>query len=68
MTKKPCYFDKSVARWEKERELLRDKTKRAETSKTYILATEVAHFCNPTYLGGWDREDQGSRPAWANSS
>jgi hypothetical protein len=28
----------------------------------------VAHAYNPSYLGGWDLEDCGLRPAWANSS
>jgi hypothetical protein len=28
----------------------------------------VAHTCNPSYLGGRDQEDQGSKPVWANSS
>jgi hypothetical protein len=28
----------------------------------------VAHACNPSYLGGWDQEDHGSRPSRANSS
>jgi hypothetical protein len=28
----------------------------------------VAHTCNPSYLGGRDQEDQGLRPARANSS
>jgi hypothetical protein len=28
----------------------------------------MALTCNPSYLGGWDREDHGLRPAWANSS
>jgi hypothetical protein len=27
----------------------------------------VAHTCNPNYLGGWNWEDHGSRPAWAKS-
>jgi hypothetical protein len=27
----------------------------------------VAHACNPSYSGGGDWEDQGSRVAWANS-
>jgi hypothetical protein len=27
----------------------------------------VAHTCNPSYSGGRDQEDQGSKPAWANS-
>jgi hypothetical protein len=25
-------------------------------------------WCNPSYSGGRDQEDQGSRPAWTNSS
>jgi hypothetical protein len=28
----------------------------------------VAHTCNPSYSGGRDQEDHGSKPAWANSS
>jgi hypothetical protein len=28
----------------------------------------VAHTCNPSYSGGRDQEDQGAKPAWANSS
>jgi hypothetical protein len=28
----------------------------------------VAHACNPTYSGGRDQEDRGSKPAWVNSS
>jgi hypothetical protein len=28
----------------------------------------VVHTCNPTYLGGRDQENQGSRPEEANSS
>jgi hypothetical protein len=28
----------------------------------------VAHTYNPSYMGGWDPEDHGLRPAWANSS
>jgi hypothetical protein len=28
----------------------------------------VAHACNPSYSGGRDQEDHGSKPAWANSS
>jgi hypothetical protein len=27
----------------------------------------MAHTCNPSYLGGWDQEDLGSRSDWANS-
>jgi hypothetical protein len=27
----------------------------------------VAHACNTGYLGGWDQEDRGWRPAWVNS-
>jgi hypothetical protein len=29
--------------------------------------TPVAHASNPSYLGGWDQEDQGSRSAQANT-
>jgi hypothetical protein len=29
--------------------------------------SEVAHACNPNYLGGRDWEDGGLRPAWAKS-
>jgi hypothetical protein len=28
----------------------------------------VAHTCNPSYSGGRDQEDRGSKPAQANSS
>jgi hypothetical protein len=28
----------------------------------------VAHACNPSYSGGRDQEDYGSKPAQANSS
>jgi hypothetical protein len=28
----------------------------------------VVHVCNPSYSGGRDQEDQGSKPAQANSS
>jgi hypothetical protein len=27
----------------------------------------VAHPCNPSYSGGRDQEDSGSKPTWANS-
>jgi hypothetical protein len=26
----------------------------------------VAHACNPSYSGGSNQEDRGSKPAWAN--
>jgi hypothetical protein len=28
----------------------------------------VSHACNPSYSGGRDQEDHGSKPAWANGS
>jgi hypothetical protein len=28
----------------------------------------VAHVFNPSYLGGRDKEDHSSKPAWANSA
>jgi hypothetical protein len=27
----------------------------------------VAHACNPSYPGGRDQKDHGSKPAWGNS-
>jgi hypothetical protein len=30
--------------------------------------TPVAHTCNPSYSGGKEQEDHGSKPARANSS
>jgi hypothetical protein len=33
--------------------------------KTTIDPSAVAHTCNPSYLGGWDQEDQDLRPARA---
>jgi hypothetical protein len=27
----------------------------------------AVHACNPSYVGGWDQEDHGSGPVWANS-
>jgi hypothetical protein len=39
-----------------------------KANKTLKSQTPAAHACNPSYLGGWDQEDCGSRPAWANSS
>jgi hypothetical protein len=32
------------------------------------LQAPVAHACNPSYSGGRDQEDRGSKPAWVNSS
>jgi hypothetical protein len=34
--------------------------------KAIVWPGTVAHIWNPSYLGGWDQEDWGSRPAWAN--
>jgi hypothetical protein len=28
----------------------------------------VAHICNPSYSGGSNQEDQGSKPIWESSS
>jgi hypothetical protein len=33
-----------------------------------IAHVPVAHTCNPSYSGGRDQEDHGSKPAWTNSS
>jgi hypothetical protein len=37
-------------------------------NKTASCQALVAHTCNPSYSGGRDEEDHGSKPAWANSS
>jgi hypothetical protein len=37
------------------------------SSKTSLAQAPVAHTYNPSYSGGRDEEDQGSKPAWANS-
>jgi hypothetical protein len=38
----------------------------------YLLKVQsqalLAHPCNPSYSGGRDQEDHGSKPAWGNSS
>jgi hypothetical protein len=36
--------------------------------KTHFGQAPLAHACNPSYSGGRDQEDCGSKPAWANSS
>jgi hypothetical protein len=36
-----------------------------ETTDSQVLVT---HAHNPSYLGGRDQEDCGSKPAWANSA
>jgi hypothetical protein len=36
--------------------------------KTLNSWTPVIHAYSPSYLGGRDQEDHGSRPSWANSS
>jgi hypothetical protein len=37
--------------------------------KYYIISwTPVSHICNPSYSGGRDQEDCGSKSALANSS
>jgi hypothetical protein len=37
------------------------------SSRYWIYQESVAHACNPSYSGGRDLEDQGSKPAQANS-
>jgi hypothetical protein len=36
--------------------------------KDRSIQAPVAHTYNPSYLGGRDKEDQGSKPAWADNS
>jgi hypothetical protein len=38
-----------------------------ESLKPHLGQVLVAHACNPSYTGGRDQEDLGSKPAWANS-
>jgi hypothetical protein len=33
----------------------------------YLSQVLVAYACDPSYSGGRDQEDLGSKPAWANS-
>jgi hypothetical protein len=33
----------------------------------HLTQALVAHTCNPSYSGGRDQEDFGSKPAWTNS-
>jgi hypothetical protein len=35
--------------------------------KEKISWVPLAHACNPSYSGGRDQEDRGSKPAWTNS-
>jgi hypothetical protein len=37
------------------------------TAKKKKKKKSQAHTCNPSYLGGRDQEDHGSKPTWANS-
>jgi hypothetical protein len=39
-----------------------------EKLKAQMSQVLVAHVCNPTYSGGGDQEDGGSKPAQASSS
>jgi hypothetical protein len=38
-----------------------------ESRMESIVWVPVTHACNPSYSGGRDQEDHGSKPAWANS-
>jgi hypothetical protein len=38
--------------------------KTVDFSKPGVSLMPVAHTCNPSYSGGRDQEDRGSRPAW----
>jgi hypothetical protein len=41
------------------------KKKKEKNSPSQVL---VAHTCNPSYSGGRDQKDHGSKSSWANSS
>jgi hypothetical protein len=34
----------------------------------HMAGGSVAHTCNPSYSGGRDQEESGSKPGWTNSS
>jgi hypothetical protein len=38
-------------------------TKKTKNSKTCLSWVPVAHACNPSFSGGRDQEDRGSKPA-----
>jgi hypothetical protein len=40
----------------------------ASTENNKACQVPVAHVCNPSYSGGRDQEDRGSKPVRANSS
>jgi hypothetical protein len=48
--------------------LVQKKKKKIQEEKLWLSQELVAHAYNPSYSGGRDQEDQGSKPAWANSS
>jgi hypothetical protein len=43
-------------------------TAKKKKKEKYESQEPVAHTCHPSYSGGRDQEDHGSKPAWANSS
>jgi hypothetical protein len=45
-----------------------EQPKLGSQSKPLLSQAPVAHTCNPSYSRGRDQEDQGSKPALANSS
>jgi hypothetical protein len=47
--------------------LLREKQASVLVFRLSRLDSLLACACNPGYLGGLDREDHGSSPAWTNS-
>jgi hypothetical protein len=46
---------------------LHSKTLSLKKQKTNNKLEPVAHTCNPSYSGGREQEDRGSKPAWSNS-
>jgi hypothetical protein len=43
-------------------------SKISQTYKDKYHWAPVAYFCNPSYSGGRDQEDQGLKTAWTNTS
>jgi hypothetical protein len=47
--------------------LKKRKKEKRKRARLMSVKEPVAHICNPSYLGGRDHEDCGSRPALANT-
>jgi hypothetical protein len=51
----------------KKMEKMGERSQQQNYSRKFYSWALVAHTYNPSYSGGRDQEDRGSKPAWANS-